>query len=66
MRFMLHFDNQTERLTSFVIESTSRDPQQAHAELRAGVAAASAAFSREHGAPFMRGRIAWRCEWLGD
>lgn len=66
MRYALHFDNPTERLASFTIEATSRDPRQAQEELRVGVSAANEAFTRDHGPPLLLGGITMRCEWLGD
>lgn len=65
MRYALHFDNPTERLGSFVIEATSDDPRLAQEQLREGVSAANAAFTRRFGMPLMIGGITMRCEWLG-
>ena len=66
MRYALHADTPTTRLASYIIEATSRDPQQAQEQLRAGVAAAFAAFTHDFGPPLMRGDITWRPRFLSD
>ena len=66
MRYALHYDKLDKRLASYVVEAKSCDPQQAQAELRAGVAAADEAFTRDHGHPFLLGNITLRPEFLGE